>query len=81
MVSRFCPISAACLSTYKLPCTLVTSVAFGGKSLDQLYITTASCELSGDERREQPLAGSLFRIDFASTDIRGVPAGVYEDCM
>ena len=26
----------------------------------------------------EPLAGSLFRIDFSKTNIRGVPAGVYK---
>lgn len=43
-----------------LPVSLVTSVAFGGTQLDELYITTASDELSPQARRAQPHAGHLF---------------------
>jgi sugar lactone lactonase YvrE len=41
----------------ELPTSLVTSVAFGGPDLDELYITSASHMLSAPE----PLAGALFR--------------------
>ena len=46
----------------RLPVSLVTNCAFGGPDLTDLYITTASHRLSEAERREQPLAGALFRI-------------------
>ena len=50
----------------RLPTPLVSSVAFGGGELSDLYITTAG----GDEReRNGPTAGSLFR---ASPGVRGV---------
>ena len=42
----------------RLPVSLVTSCAFGGRGLDELYVTTAAHRLSRDE----PLAGSLFRF-------------------
>ena len=45
----------------KLPVAKVTSCAFGGPDLADLYITSASIELSPDELREQPHAGGLFR--------------------
>ena len=55
----------------------VTACAFGGERLDQLFITTASCGIPAEELAEgQPNAnaGTLFRIDFSATDVRGVPA-------
>lgn len=52
----------------KLPVNLVTSVAFGGEGLTDLYITTASYMLSDVQLKNEPLAGSLFRI---TTDIPG----------
>jgi sugar lactone lactonase YvrE len=54
--------------------TCVTSCAFGGPDLDQLYITSASYRLTAAELAGQPLAGSLFR---AVPGVRGVPAFEY----
>jgi sugar lactone lactonase YvrE len=39
----------------------VTSCAFGGRDLGDLYITTARIKLSDAERSSRPLAGGLFR--------------------
>lgn len=44
----------------RLPVSLVTSAAFGGPDLADLYITTARHRLTAEERERQPLAGSLF---------------------
>lgn len=44
-----------------LPASQVTSCAFGGPDLGDLYVTTASADLSARERAAQPLAGALFR--------------------
>jgi sugar lactone lactonase YvrE len=44
----------------QLPVTLVTSAAFGGADLADLYITTARHRLTAEERDRQPHAGSLF---------------------
>ena len=52
----------------KLPVANVTCMAFGGKDLNVLYITTARFMLSDEERAAQPQAGDLFRIE---TEIRG----------
>ncbi len=43
-----------------LPVSLVTSVAFGGENLDELYITTANEGLSPRARLAEPHAGDLF---------------------
>jgi len=45
----------------ELPVAKVTSCAFGGHALDELYITTATMGLCEDELRAQPHAGALFR--------------------
>jgi xylono-1,5-lactonase len=58
------------LQTLRLPCSAVTKAAFGGEDLRTLYITTAHVSLSEAQRREQPLAGGLFR---ASVDVPGLP--------
>jgi len=44
----------------RVPVTLVTSCAFGGPGLDELYITTARHRLTADEAAAQPTAGGLF---------------------
>jgi sugar lactone lactonase YvrE len=43
-----------------LPVSLVTSMAFGGSDLADLYITTARHRLTPRERRRQTHAGSVF---------------------
>ena len=53
----------------RVPTELVTCIGFGGQNLDELYITTAWYNLSDQQRKEQPLAGDLFRIQ---TDITGI---------
>jgi len=53
----------------RLPAQNVTSCAFGGAGLDDLYVTTARVGLSEREQREQPLAGGLFR---ARVQVRGL---------
>ncbi|MCA1822698.1 MAG: SMP-30/gluconolactonase/LRE family protein [Mycobacteriales bacterium] len=45
----------------RLPVARVTSCAFGGPGLDELFVTTASVGLTGTALTEQPLAGALFR--------------------
>lgn len=44
----------------KLPTSNITSCAFGGDDLRDLYITSATVHLSDAERSAQPTAGSLF---------------------
>ena len=55
----------------RLPVERVTSCAFGGPNLDELYITTAWTSLDDTGRAQQPLAGDLFRL---RVGIKGQPA-------
>ena len=50
------------VSTIGFPVSLVTSCAFGGGRLDELYVTTARASLSDDELRARPGAGGIFRL-------------------
>jgi L-arabinonolactonase len=56
------------LLTVKVPAQRVTSCCFGGKNLDQLFITTARVDLTDQELAKQPLAGSIFTCQ---TDTQG----------
>ncbi len=73
-VWRYDPQSGALLEKALVPVEQITSCAFGGDNLDELYIT--SCRYLMDEQalREQPLAGSLLRVKVGA---RGVPAFAY----
>lgn len=59
----------------RVPTELVTCIGFGGENLDELYITTAWYNLSDQQRKDQPLAGDLFRIQ---TDIKGIIEPVFQ---
>jgi xylono-1,5-lactonase len=58
------------LAEIPVPAQRPTSVAFGGAELDRLFITTASRDLTAEERRAQPQAGGLF---VTVPGVRGVP--------
>lgn len=45
-----------------MPTPLVTSCAFGGPGLDELYVTSGTFAMTGAERAADPLAGALFRL-------------------
>jgi sugar lactone lactonase YvrE len=55
---RFAP-DGTLMQTIELPTALTTSVMFGGKDLDELYITSAGGD---DNENRGPYAGALFRI-------------------
>ena len=61
-VRRFDP-DGALIRTVGLPVAHVTSCAFGGQQLDQLFVTSASAGLEDSVRPLQRLAGALFRVD------------------
>jgi sugar lactone lactonase YvrE len=53
----------------RFPVQHVISCAFGGKDLNELFVTTSSWDFGDDERKQQPWAGDLFRI---KTDVKGL---------
>jgi sugar lactone lactonase YvrE len=52
----------------RFPVANPTACAFGGRALDELYVTTARLALTADQLAEQPMAGDLFRVRL---DVRG----------
>lgn len=64
-VVRYAPDGAE-VERISIPARKVTSVAFGGEDLMDLYVTTAG----GHDRSTDPLAGVLFRV---RVGVRGAP--------
>ncbi|WP_081583552.1 SMP-30/gluconolactonase/LRE family protein [Noviherbaspirillum massiliense] len=62
------------LHAIDLPCSQVSSCAFGGPDMKTLFITTALTGLSNEQLAREPLAGGLFAVDL---DIAGVPANTF----
>jgi sugar lactone lactonase YvrE len=54
-----------------IPAAQVTSCAFGGRDLDELYITTARDGFPAGGRADQPHAGGIFRV---RPGVRGRPS-------
>ncbi|WP_433616653.1 SMP-30/gluconolactonase/LRE family protein [Dactylosporangium sp. CA-139114] len=54
----------------RVPARKVTSLAFGGRDRDELYITTAAIDLDAEERSRYPSAGGVFRC---RPGVRGRP--------
>jgi sugar lactone lactonase YvrE len=59
----------------ELPVARVTSCAFGGPDLADLYITSATARLSASELEDQPLAGALFVVRPGVRGIAATPFG------
>lgn len=46
----------------RFPVANPTACAFGGKDLDELYVTSARLGLTPEQLADQPMAGDLFRV-------------------
>lgn len=73
-VAQFNPKTGALVQKIKVPAHNVTSCAFGGENLDELYITTASVDMTNEEKKRYPLAGSVFKVKMA---VRGVKSSFF----
>ncbi len=60
-----------CCEVLDVPAAQATCCAFGGPGLHQLYVTTGTEGWSDEQRRAEPAAGLVYRID---TDATGRPA-------
>ena len=68
-VTRWDPKTGEAILVIPVPALRVTSCAFGGESLDELYITTARMRSTAEELQQYPHAGGVFR---AKPGVRGV---------
>lgn len=75
-VTRWNPSTGEMIGKIELPVEKVTACCFGGTRCDRLYITTASRDLTDEDRKLQPLAGSLF---LAEPGVRGFPAAEFHE--
>ncbi len=73
-LTRWNPLTGKLLKQIPLPALNVTSCAFGGSDLTDLYVTTARKDMDRDQLREYPLSGGLFRLQ---TNIQGMPTFEY----
>ncbi len=49
------------IDSIQMPVSCITSCVFGGENLDILFITTSSHKLNDQQKKNEPLAGSLFK--------------------
>ncbi|KAM0729052.1 Regucalcin [Formica fusca] len=69
------PKTQKLLKKVKIPAENVTSVAFGGPLLDILYVTTAGHNLTAEQRKKTPYAGSVFAVK--GLGVRGILANSF----
>lgn len=73
-VTRWNPATGRLLTTVHLPALNVTSCAFGGDDLTDLYVTTACKGMNTAQLEQYPHSGALFRI---RPGVAGLPVGEY----
>ena len=73
-VIRFNPKTGEVISKIEVPAHNITSCAFGDKNLDILYITSASVDMTEEEIKKYPLAGSVFKF---KPGVKGVKSNFY----
>jgi sugar lactone lactonase YvrE len=72
-IVRYSP-DGALRGEFAIPAPQTTSCAFAGIGLRRLYVTTASEGWTDEQRRADPAAGVLYRID---TNATGLPAAPF----
>ncbi|XP_061175704.1 regucalcin-like [Saccostrea echinata] len=75
-VARYDPQTGQQLQSVNIPAARITSCCFGGKNLDELYVTCSAHEVSEEEFQKYPLTGSVFRVK--GLGIKGFKAQIYE---
>ncbi len=73
-ISRWNPATGALLEEYPIPVAQVSSIAFGGPDLRQIYVTTAARGLSAAQREKEPLAGGIFTM---RSPVPGLPTQAF----
>jgi len=77
-VAQFNPETGALISKIKVPAHNITSCAFGGENLETLYITSASIDMTAKERKEYPMAGSVFMV---KPGVKGVKSSFFKSTL
>jgi sugar lactone lactonase YvrE len=74
-ITKWNPLTGRLLQVVPLPALNVTSCAFGGEGLTDLYITSARKGMSKEQLVQYPLTGGLFRFQ---TDVKGMPTFIFK---
>ncbi|XP_063968494.1 regucalcin-like [Lytechinus pictus] len=77
VINRYNPKTGEKLQTIRFPTTNITSCCWGGRNLDELYVTSAKHFLTDEQKRTQPLAGSVFRV--TGLGVKGVKCEPFND--
>ncbi|MNP49096.1 L-arabinolactonase [compost metagenome] len=77
-VAQWDPNTGEMLNEIKVPSGHVTSCVFGGRDLQDLYITTACVGMNPEDLEAQPLSGNLFRV---RTEVKGQPTYSFTQSM
>lgn len=75
-VARYDPETGKQIQTVEIPGLRTTSVCFGGKDYDDMYVTCSRHWCTLDELSKFPLSGSVFRV--TGLGIKGCPSVMYE---
>ena len=70
-ITKWNPGTGQLLEQIPVPAKNVSSCVFGGKNMNELYITSARAGLDEEILNEYPLTGSVFRLE---TNVEGMPA-------
>ncbi len=74
-ITKWNPNTGQLLEQIPVPAMNVSSCVFGGKNLNELYITSARKGLDEATLTRYPLTGGLFRLQ---TDVEGMPTFEFE---
>jgi sugar lactone lactonase YvrE len=75
-ISRWNPYNGKQLEFIKVPAVNVTSCAFGGADLNELYMTTARTRMTDEQLNEFPHAGGVFTM---KTNVKGIGNTVFTE--
>jgi sugar lactone lactonase YvrE len=70
-VTKWDPASGQLLERIPVPAKDVSSCVFGGRNMNELYITSARVGLDEAALNQYPLTGGVFRLE---TNVEGMPA-------
>ena len=68
------PQTGELIESIQLPALNITSCAFGGENLNQLFITSARQGMSSEQLEKYPNSGDVFMMEM---DVKGVPACLF----
>ena len=70
-VTKWNPNTGQLLEQIPVPAKNVSSCVFGGKNMNELFITSARVGLDEDTLKQYPLTGGVFRLE---TNVEGMPS-------